>query len=520
MKRKLSLKSPGLIITLISVPIFIGALDLTVVSAVLPHVILDMEIPLQTGLDNAAWIVTGYLLAYSVSMVFMGRLSDLYGRRRIFLIALVIFAFGSYLVAVSDGWPTQFALKLYYLFSDGRPDKSYLSLDVLIASRMIQAFGAGAMVPVGMAMVADLYPAGKRAQILGFIAGVDTAGWVVGHLYGGIITRYWNWRMIFWLNLPICLIAFGLIFYMLKDIKQPSDKGSMDWRGAALITLSLTILNVGLSTGSESSNLSSFQDQTGLPSFAIPAILIAVFLFGLFIWWQRRAKHPLIKLSLFSLPNYFSACISNFLVGISLFIAIANVPLFINTLVAESVDQGAWDSGWMLSALTVPMALASIPGGWATERKGYRWPAVVGIVGTLIGFGLMTGWTAETSYYIMIPHLILTGVGFGLIVAPIAAAVIDASPSEHRGTSSAMVIIFRLVGMTIGVSSITTYGLRRLNTLSEAMLTNTADYEEVLRVSLAAAEKVISETFIIAGVIAAISLVTIFMLKYKIPKEV
>ena len=102
----------GVILALISIPIFVGALDLTVVSAVLPHVIVDLEIPLQTGLDDAAWMVTGYLLVYSISMTFMGRLSDIYGRRKVYLIALGIFAFGSYLVAVADAWPTRFALRI------------------------------------------------------------------------------------------------------------------------------------------------------------------------------------------------------------------------------------------------------------------------------------------------------------------------------------------------------------------------------------------------------------------------
>src|SRR3990172_4140184 len=118
-------------------------------------------------------------------MYFMGRLSDLYGRRKVFLAALVIFGIGSYLVAVADAWPTNLALRAYYLFFDGRPDLSYTSLYVLIGARMIQAFGAGSMVPVGMAMAGDLYPEGQRARPLGLIAAVDTAGWGVGHLYGG-----------------------------------------------------------------------------------------------------------------------------------------------------------------------------------------------------------------------------------------------------------------------------------------------------------------------------------------------
>jgi len=120
-----------------------------VVSAVLPHVIVDLEIPIQTGLDDAAWMVTGYLLAYSVSMTFMGRLSDLYGRRRVYLIALGIFAFGSYLVAVAHTWPTQWVPRISYMFVSGRLDVSYITLYVLLTARIIQAFGAGTRLSIG-----------------------------------------------------------------------------------------------------------------------------------------------------------------------------------------------------------------------------------------------------------------------------------------------------------------------------------------------------------------------------------
>jgi len=509
----------GVLLGLICIPIFVGALDLTVVSAVLPHVILDLEIPIQTGLDDAAWLVTGYLLAYSVSMTFMGRLSDLYGRRRVYLIALVVFALGSYLVAVADAWPTQVILRMYYLFASGRPDSSYITLYTLIAARMIQAFGAGTMVPVGMAMVGDLYPMGKRARPLGVIAAVDTAGWVVGHLYGGIVVRFFDWRMIFWLNLPMCVIAYFIISYLLRDLTQERSKGNMDWLGALLITGALSLFNIGL--GSSSEGGSSLETLYGLPAYAVPLLLTAVVFLGLFAWRQKSAKYPLVDLSLFRRLNYLPASLANFLVGFSLFIAIANVPLFINTLIATSLEQGAWDSGWMLSALTVPMAIASVPGGWLTDRRGYRLPAAMGLVIAVIGFTLMKSWEIETPYSEMASHLVFGGVGIGLTMAPIAAAVVNAAPPDQRGISSALVIIFRLIGMTIGVSSITTYGLLRVEVLSERLLAAGSSLNEIGRVGLEVTEQVISETFIIAGIIALLALVPTFLLRdHEKPSEV
>jgi len=504
---------PGIVLALISIPIFVGALDLTVVSAVLPHVIVDLEIPLQTGLDDAAWMVTGYLLLYSISMTFMGRLSDLYGRRRVYLIALGIFAFGSYLVAVAHAWPTQLVVRISYMFLSGRLDISYVTLYVLIASRMIQAFGAGTMVPVGMALVGDVFPMSKRARYLGLIAAVDTAGWVVGHLYGGIIVRFWDWSMIFWLNLPICIIAFVLILHLLRDIPQERSTGGMDWLGAVLIAASLTLLNIGLGGGSD---IPASNSQMGLPPYAPPLILISALFLILFVWRQKKIPHPLIDISLFRRQNYLTASSINFLVGFSLFVAIANVPLFINSLIARSLEQGAWDSGWMLSALTVPMAMASIPGGWLSDKYGYRLPTILGLVLSIMGFVLMRTWSIDTPYTMMAAHMILGGIGIGLTMAPIAAAVVNTSPPDQHGTSSAMVIIFRLIGMTVGVSSITTYDLLRVDALSRVLLSNAPTLNETIRVGMEVTERVISETFVIAGLVVILALVPALRLRNQI----
>lgn len=505
--------SGRLVLLLISIPIFIGALDLTVVSAVLPHVVYELEIPVQTSLDDAAWLVSGYLLSYSLAMTFMGRLSDLYGRRRVYLVSLFIFAVGSYLVAVGEGWPTIWLQRGLYLLFQQRTDAVRIALHVLIAARMIQAFGGGAMVPVGMAMVGDLYPEGERGRPLGVVAAVDTAGWVVGHLYGGIIVRYYDWQAIFWLNLPVCALAFLLIWRVLSSRKEPVREGRMDWLGAGLITISLTAMNLALGTRVETGVVIGSRHGAGFPIYAAPLLAGSVVFLGLFIWRQARATWPLLPLRLFRRPNYSAAGLANFLVGFSLFVAIANVPLFINTLVAPTLQRGAWDSGWMLSALTVPMAAAAIPGGWWTSRAGYRQPILFGLVLTLLGFNFMTRWGANTTYWTMAPHLLLTGVGFGLTIAPLAAAVVDAAQANERGTASAMVITFRLVGMTLGVSSITAYGLERADRLSVGMLEPGADLLEVARVGLRVAEQVIQETFIIAGFVCLVAILPVWRIR-------
>jgi len=499
--------SPGFIVALICIPIFIGAVDLTVVSAVLPHVIYDLEIPLNTELDEAAWIVSGYLLAYSIAMTFMGRLSDIHGRRRVFLISLGIFALGSYLVAVADTWPTRMVTRGYsMLFEGSRPDTSQVALYTIIASRMVQAFGAGAMVPVGMAVVADLYPLGQRAKMLGLVAAVDTAGWVIGHLYGGIVVRYLDWRMIFWLNLPVCLIAFGLIAVALRKLPQERRADRMDWLGALLISMGLTALTLGLGGSGESgTTLMAVGTEIG-HGIRWPLLILSLAFFAIFVLQQARSNHALMPIGLFRRRNLVDAGFANLLLGFSLFVAIVSVPLFINTLMAETIEQGAWDSGWMLSALTVPMALAAIPSGWLTDRLGYRWPSISGMILAVGGFTLMLQWNADSSYAVMASHLVITGIGFGLTITPIAAAVVNAADQAYRGSASALVILFRLVGMTIGVSSMTTYGLQRATRLSAALLQIGSSYEEMMRVGIQVAERVIHEMFLIAAAVCLLSL--------------
>lgn len=509
--------SPGWIIALMGIPIFIGALDLTVVSAVLPHVIYDLELPIQTQLDKAAWIVTGYLMAYSIAMAVMGHLSDLLGRRKVFLLALGIFTFGSLMVAISDNWLTHAGLRVWYLFSHERADVPTFSLYLIIASRIIQALGGGAMVPVGMALIGDIYPIGKRSQALGIIAAIDTVGWVVGHLYGGIVVYYFDWRLIFWLNIPICAIAFGLIFWALRGIKQETAAKKMDWLGVLLVSAFLTLLIIGIGGGGNADVSISLNSQD---KSVIWWALIAAFicLLGV-ILWERKSKHPLFDPTLFRIRNVLAGGLANLFIGCAMFIAIANVPIFINSVSTGTLERSAWDSGWLLSALTIPIAFAAIPGGWLTEKLHYRPPALLGLIVAATGFWWMTHWGVDTSYGAMVPQLILTGVGLGLTFSPIASAALDSAPPWQRGTVSAIVLTMRLVGMTIGVSSMTIYDINRANSLIRELISMDTSVYDMFRLSQEILVKVIDETFLIAAGLCLVSCAIVLLLSKKTINE-
>src|SRR5215510_16386564 len=278
---------PRLILALVCLPVFIGALDLTIVSAVLPDVIRSLTIEIQK-LDVAGWVVTGYFVSYAISMTFMGKASDLAGRRIVFLVCLVIFFVGSWFVAASPGWPTAVALKVMQAFQP-HPNPGFASLYALIAGRIVQAFGAGAMVPVSMAMVADLFPPEKRALPLGIVGAIDTAGWVLGHLYGGIMVQFVSWPYLFWINLPVVFVMFCITWWGLAGLPRTEVKGGIDWIGVTLLGAALILLNIGL--GSTEIGLDG---STASPPQHRPYWLAGAAVgFVVFLISQRRVRDPI-----------------------------------------------------------------------------------------------------------------------------------------------------------------------------------------------------------------------------------
>jgi MFS family permease len=520
---------PRLVLALVCLPVFVGALDLTIVSAVLPEVIRSMTIEIQS-LDVAGWIVTGYFVSYAVSMTFMGKVSDLAGRRLVYLVCLAIFFAGSWLVAASPGWPTWLAMRVTALFSGG-VNSSFASLYALIAGRVVQAFGAGAMVPVSMALVADLFPPDRRALPLGVVGAVDTAGWVLGHLYGGIMVQFMSWPYLFWINLPIVFVIFCITWWGLAGLPRTATSGRIDWMGVVLVGTALTLLNVGLGSPEQVGAASA-----GVPEHRVYWLVSAALAFGLFLLWERRTGDPLLDVRIFSNRNLSTASGVNLLIGFCIMVALVSVPIFINVAGGADTMKAALVTGYLLCAFTVPMALAAIPGGWFAERLGYRSSVALGLIIAIAGFWMMSRWqlemateavtffdrlrdVAETSAArgtgFMAAGLALAGIGIGLTIAPIGTAVINAVREHERGMASSLVIIVRLIGMSISMSSMTAYALRRTTVLSQEMLRpeDALDLEKTARVALDVVTTITSEIAIIALAVAAAAFAVALMLR-------
>lgn len=500
--------APRTILFVVAFGVFVAADDLTVVSTMLRQIIFDLEIPLPDGLDQAAWIVNAYLIAYVVVMPFIGRLSDIWGRRNVYVASLVLFLAGSIWVPFA-------------------PD-----LNSFIIGRVLTALGGGAMVPVAMAVIGDVYPRKKRASALGALGAIDTAGWVWGPLYGAMLIRFLSWQWQFYLNIPLSLIGIAAAWWALRDLPEPKTRERIDWVGTAVLTISLISLNIALLNSGDVQAAGGFaQLQSNEPTlnttllYTVAAITFAIFLAIQRYLAQKAASAsssfppPLIDLSLFRRRNFSPAILINFLVGGILIIAMVNVPLLINVLEFD-VETAALTSGYLLSGMTGAMAVMAWVGGQLTERWSYRPVTLIGLAFCAVGMGLMGWfWLVDTPYLSMAAHLVVLGVGFGLVIAPIGTAVINAAPESQRGVASSLVIVLRLMGMSVGLSGLTAWGLyrfeilRKLIDLPDLPLSDPA-YQQALANGLTnVTVDVLTETFLISAGIALLALLVGFWLK-------
>ncbi|MCP4417745.1 MAG: MFS transporter [Chloroflexi bacterium] len=499
--------SPKTILFVVAFGVFVAADDLTVVSTMLRQIIFDLEIPLPDGLDQAAWIVNAYLIAYVVVMPFIGRLSDILGRRAVYIGSLILFLFGSIWVPLA-------------------PD-----LNSFIVGRVLTALGGGAMVPVAMAVIGDVYPRQKRASALGALGAIDTAGWVWGPLYGALLIRFLSWQWQFYLNIPLSLFGIAAAWWFLRDLPQPQTRERIDWLGTAVLSISLITLNIALLNSGDVQAAGSFaQLQTdSSPTnsgllYTIAAVSFLIFL-AIEYYLGKQTQHPrslpppLIDLTLFRRRNFNPAILINFLVGGILIIAMVNVPLLVNVLEFD-VETAALTSGYLLSGMTGAMAIMAWVGGQLTERLSYRPVTAVGLTFCALGMGLMGWlWLVDTPYLNMGAHLVVLGVGFGLVIAPIGTAVINAAPENQRGVASGLVIVLRLIGMSVGLSGLTAWGLyrfqilRKLITLPDLALSDPI-YQRALANGLTEVTvSVLTETFLISAGVALLALLVAFWLQ-------
>ena len=458
--------SPYLILAVTCSGIFLAALDQMVVITALPDIMVDIKVPV-TELNQAAWIVIGYLLGFTVAMPLMGRVSDVYGHARIYVVSLLVFLAGSVLAATATNLPW------------------------LVAARIVQAVGGGALIPVTMAIAGETFPLHRRAVALGMVGAAAEAGGVLGPLYGGVITQEWGWRWIFWLNLPLGLLTICLVYLMVTSGRRL--QAQVDYRGGLILGLSLACLVLALSQA-----LGSWSSP-----YTIGLLLGCAFFFALFMRSELGVSQPVVDLSMFKSGIFSAANLTQLLVGAALIMAIVNIPLITDTIMGKEPLEG----GLRLMRLTAMIPVGAVVGGFLCQRLGYRLPTALGLCLAALSFYLLSRWPLDVADPRLSRDLLIGGLGFGLVIAPISTAVINSVKEGQKATAASLVTLMRMVGMMIGLAVLTSWGTGRY----EVLLGRISELEQLPQATLG----LFHDFFLAAAVICLVALLPALWMRHR-----
>ena len=433
-----------LVLAVASLGVFLGGAELMVVATALPTIVADFGG--WSDLPRASWIVNAYLLAYVVAMPLAGRAADLWGARRLYLIALTLFAAGSLAAGLS------------------RP----LGLEALIAARAVQGFGGGALVPLSLALAAHLFSGRARATALGVEGAATYIGMGVGPAYGGWVLLTFashaggaglaGWQWIFILNVPLAAVVGVALHSIAGGLETPRATGRVDILGgltlsAALVLIVWPITEVGQL---------GWSDPLIAGSLVTGALLLAAFA-------ARSRRQPagssLLDLRLFTDRRFTAANLLSLLSGYTLATAIIGGPVFVTQVLIGGPERSAA----VLTALTASVAIGAVLGGVLSGRVGEIATAVAGVALTIGALGLAIGWGTEADLGRLQRDLAIYGLGFGLTVSPRAAVALERAGAGAFGMAGAMLQLTRTIGMSVGLAVLTALAQLRIDAVNATL---------------------------------------------------
>ena len=390
---------------------FLAALEATVVGTAMPTVIASLG-----GLNHYSWVFSAYLITSTVTVPVWGKLSDLYGRRLLYQIGIAVFLLGSILSGISA------------------------SMEQLIIFRAIQGLGAGALIPLGMTIIGDIFTLAERARMQALFSGVWGFSSVVGPIVGGFITDQLSWRWVFYINLPVGLAAALIIGLALKEPKV-HERLAIDYAGAMLLMAAITLLMLGLVEGG--TGFAALVSPRNLAFFAGFVVLMAIF-----VWVERRAADPIIPFRLFRNRTVAVSVYAGFLAGAAMFGAISFVPLFAQ----GALGSTATEAGSLLTPLMLSWVGMSVVGGHLLLRVGYRPICIVGFIFLTVGFVFLSLFERETARFWLYVDLVLIGAGLGLTMLTLLIAVQHAVRRTDLGVATSLNQFVRSIGGAVGVA--------------------------------------------------------------------
>ena len=390
----------------------LAALNQTIVATALPRITEDLG-----GLAHYSWVFSAYMLAATVTVPVYGRLSDIHGRRPFFVFGIVVFMAGA-VVGGTAGSMTQ-----------------------LIVARAIQGLGAGALIPLAMAVIGDLVPPSDRGRWQGLTGAVFGIASVIGPLSGGWIADHTDWRWVFLVSLPVGVVALVVVLATLRIPPHPDRRGGVDYTGAGLLAAGVGCVLLGIVRAGERAPGGSAEVA------ALLAVGLAVL--GLLAWHERRAPSPIVPIPLFRVRTFSAAAGASFVVGVGMFGAIMFVPLFVQGVLGGS----ATNAGLVLMPLILGLVGTSVGSGQLIARTGrYRWAIVSGPVVMALGFALLAGLDSGSTRGAATLAMVVLGLGIGLVIQNLLLVVQNTVPSHELGVATSATQFFRNTGGTIGVS--------------------------------------------------------------------
>jgi EmrB/QacA subfamily drug resistance transporter len=389
----------------------LAALDQTIVATALPTIVGDLG-----GLNHLSWVVTAYLLAATVSTPLYGKLGDLYGRKRLFQAAIVIFLTGSALSGAST------------------------SMGQLIAFRAVQGLGGGGLIVLAMAIIADVVSPRERGRYQGYFGALFGASSVAGPLLGGFFTDNLSWRWVFYVNLPLGIAA---LLVTMVALPAPARRAGarIDYVGAALLTAAISCIVLVTTWGGT-------EMEWGSPTI-VGMSVASVALLAVFFVVERRAPEPLLPLRLFQGRVFSVSTVVSFIVGVAMFGGISYLPLFLQ--VGGGVS--ATNSGLLLLPLMLGLLGASVVAGQLTSRTGrYKRFPIAGMAVATVGMVLLSTMGPDTSRIVSGVYMAVLGIGIGLVMQILVLATQNSVQVADLGVATASVSFFRSVGGSIGVA--------------------------------------------------------------------
>ena len=402
----------ALIMLGVMLTLMLASLDQTIVATAMPRIVQEFQ-----GLSHLSWVFTAYMLASAVTVPIYGKLTDIFGRRNLILLAVVIFLIGSMLAGVAQ------------------------SMTQLIFFRGLQGIGGGAIMVNSFAIVGDLFPPAQRGKYQGLLGAVFGITSVAGPLLGGWLTDSFSWRWVFYVNIPVGLAALGVMAAALPKHLPTHARGnrSIDYIGAALITLTLVPLLLALVWGG-----SEYSWGSGT---IIGLLSVAVVSLGLFIWRELRAKDPILSMGLFRNRVFTVSMIAVFFSALGMFGSILFIPVFAQGVIGVS----ATNSGLILMPMSLAIVTASIITGQLVSRTGnYKILAVFGMALATFGMALFSQIDPATTSGELVLRMIITGLGLGVTMPIFTLAVQNAFEHARLGEVTAGTQLFRSVGGTVG----------------------------------------------------------------------